>query len=272
MSLYVVGIGPGNREGMTQEAFDVLAGCGVIIGYTVYVGLVREYFPEKEYETTPMKQETERCRMALERAASGQDVAVVCSGDSGVYGMAGLIYEMKEKMAREEAELSCEKEDAGEKRGEQEAGKEMRSAADVDIRVISGVTAANSGAALLGAPLSHDFAVISLSDLLTPLDLIRKRLRCAAMSDMAICLYNPSSKKRGDYLRMACDIILEYQSPETVCGFVRNIGREGQEIRIMNLSQLRETQTDMFTTVYIGNSATRRVDGKMVTPRGYRME
>lgn len=251
MSLYVVGIGPGNREGMTQEAFDVLAGCGVIIGYTVYVGLVREYFPEKEYETTPMKQETERCRMALERAASGQDVAVVCSGDSGVYGMAGLIYELKEKMAREE---------------------ETRSVADVDIRVISGVTAANSGAALLGAPLSHDFAVISLSDLLTPLDLIRKRLRCAAMSDMAICLYNPSSKKRGDYLRMACDIILEYQSPETVCGFVRNIGREGQEIRIMNLSQLREAQTDMFTTVYIGNSATRRVDGKMVTPRGYRME
>lgn len=263
MSLYVVGIGPGNREGMTQEAFTALERCSVIIGYTVYVRLVQEYFPEKEYETTPMKQETQRCRMALERAASGQDVAVVCSGDAGVYGMAGLLYQMKEKMSGEEKEASC---------GEKGSGEEPRCISAVEIKVISGVTAANSGAALLGAPLSHDFAVISLSDLLTPLDLIKKRLRCAAMADMVICLYNPSSKKRGDYLRMACDLILAYQSPETVCGFVRNIGREGQEIQVMSLSQLRETKTDMFTTVYIGNSSTKLIDGRMVTPRGYRME
>lgn len=263
MSLYVVGIGPGNREGMTQEALAVLEKCGVIIGYTVYVRLVREYFPEKEYETTPMKCETERCRMALERASRGQDVAVVCSGDAGVYGMAGLLYQMKEKMMREAEEMSD---------GAKVRGMEGRFASDVEIRVICGVTAANSGAALLGAPLSHDFAVISLSDLLTPLDLIKRRLACAAMADMVICLYNPSSKKRADYLRMACDVVLEYQSPETVCGFVRNIGREGQETQVMSLSQLREAQTDMFTTVYIGNSATKLIDGKMVTPRGYRIE
>lgn len=267
MSLYIVGIGPGSLEGMTKEAETVLQKCSVIVGYTVYTELVRTHFPDKEYITTPMKQETKRCCLALECAAQGRETAVICSGDAGIYGMAGLLYQMKEKLlwdetARHEAD------------GIPEADRisEVDGISRVDICVIPGVTAASSGAALLGAPLSHDFAVISLSDLLTPLDLIKKRIRCAAMSDMVICLYNPSSKKRGDYLRMACDMILEYQAPETVCGLARNISREGQEIRIMHLSELRDVQTDMFTTVYIGNSTTMLLSGKMVTPRGYRVE
>lgn len=243
MSLYVVGIGPGRIEGMTLEARAILEECRIIAGYTVYTELLKAYFPEKEYYSTPMKQETERCRWALERAAEGYQVAVVCSGDPGVYGMAGLLCQLQ-------------------------AG--METAAAVEIRVIAGVTAANSGAALLGAPLTHDFAVISLSDLLTPLATIQKRLRCAAMSDMVICLYNPSSKKRAGYLKMACDIVLEYQKPDTVCGYVKNIGREEETVCMLPLVQLRDAQVDMFTTVYIGNSSTMRIAGKMVTPRGYR--
>jgi precorrin-3B C17-methyltransferase len=140
----------------------------------------------------------------------------------------------------------------------------------VDIEVVSGVTAAISGGAVLGSPMTHDFAVISLSDLLTPMEKIVKRLRCAAEGDFAIALYNPSSKKRADYLQKACDILLEYRSGDTVCGIVRNIGREGQESRVLTLDELRNTQVDMFTTVFIGNSETKNIGGKMVTPRGYR--
>ena len=128
------------------------------------------------------------------------------------------------------------------------------------------------GGALLGAPLSHDFLTVSLSDLLTPLEVIKKRIRCAAQSDTVICIYNPSSRKRGDYLRMACEIALEYLSPDTVCGYVKNIGREGEEAAVLTLEELRDTQVDMFTTVFIGNSHTRNIHGKMVTPRGYRLE
>lgn len=242
MSLYVVGIGPGSKEGMTAEAADILSGCDIIVGYTGYTELLKPYFPEKEYYSTPMRQETDRCRWALARAAAGDAVAVVCSGDAGIYGMAGLLYQLQ-------------------------AGREK--AEGVEIHVIPGVTAANSGAARLGAPLAHDFAVISLSDLLTPLTVIQSRVRCAAMGDMVICLYNPSSRKRSEHLRMACDIILEYQSPKTVCGYVRNIGRDGEEVCLLSLEQLRDKQVDMFTTVYIGNSTTTELDGKMVTPRGY---
>jgi len=142
--------------------------------------------------------------------------------------------------------------------------------ADLEIQVIPGVTAALSGGALLGAPLGHDFAVISLSDLLTPMELIEERLRRSAQADMILCIYNPSSKKRADYLKWACEIVMEYKSPETVCGFVRNISRDEEEMEILSLEQLRDAQVDMFTTVYIGNSNTQNIGGKMVTPRGYR--
>ena len=239
--LYVVGIGPGNFEQMTVEAQKALEQSDVIVGYTVYVDLLREHFPDKQFLTTPMRQEVERCRMAFEEAGQGKTVAMVCSGDAGVYGMSGLILELQQEYPE------CE------------------------VEVVSGVTAALAGGAVLGAPLMHDFAVISLSDLLTPWEKIETRLRCAAEADFSICIYNPSSKKRADYLKRACDIILGQTKEERVCGIVSNIGREGQRARVLMLSELRDTRVDMFTTVFIGNSQTKRIGERMVTPRGYRI-
>lgn len=225
---------------MIIKAERALRECELIAGYTVYADLVREHFPEKEFLTTPMKQEAKRCRMALGEADKGRCVAMVCSGDGGVYGMAGLICQMAAEFP------------------------------EVEIEIIPGVTAALSGGAVLGAPLGHDFAVISLSDLLTPMDVIERRLTCAAEGDFAICIYNPSSRKRADYLRRACEILLKYKAEDTVCGLVRNIGRDGETVKIMTLARLKDEETDMFTTVFIGNSNTREISGRMVTPRGYR--
>lgn len=238
--LYAVGIGPGSWERMTEEAQGILLSAETIAGYSVYVELLQQALGDKEYLTTPMRQEKERCHMALLAAASGKKTAMVCSGDAGVYGMAGLLYEI--------------------------AAKEFP---QVEIRVVAGVTAALSGAALLGAPVGHDFAVISLSDLLTPWETIERRLRASASADFSICLYNPSSRKRRDYLKRACQIAMEYQAPETVCGYAKNVGREGEYVRILSLAELMEEETDMFTTVFIGNSQTKRIGGAMVTPRGY---
>jgi len=240
MKIYVVGIGAGSADGMTFEARNVLEKADVIVGYTVCAELVKKLFPEKEYFVSAMKQEAERCRKAVEMAADGRNVAVVCSGDAGVYGMASLVYEIA-------------------------AGYE-----NVEVSVVAGVSAMLSGGALVGAPLGHDFAVISLSDLLTPWEKIEKRLECAAEADFAICLYNPSSKKRHDYLQKACDLMMKYKSPDTICGTVSNIAREGEEAHVMTLKELRDTQVDMFTTVFIGNSQTKEISNKMVTPRGYR--
>ena len=237
--LYVVGIGPGAAEQMTVKALRVLESCEVIAGYGVYVDLVKPMLPEKEYLVTPMRKEAERCRMAIDCALAGKTVAMISSGDAGVYGMAGLIYELA-------------------------AGK------DLEIEVVPGVTAALSGGAVLGAPLTHDFAVISLSDALTPWEKIEKRLACAAEADLAIAIYNPASHRRPYFLKRACEILLRHISPETVCGLVKNIGREGEEYKVMTLSELENTPVDMFTTVFIGNRQTKLVDGKMVTPRGYR--
>ena len=238
--LYVVGIGPGAYEKMTIEAAEALKNSDVIIGYTVYVDLVKEHFAGKEFLTTPMKKEVERCKMAFEEAMKGKTVSMICSGDAGVYGMAGLMYEVG--MNYPEVELS----------------------------VIAGVTAATGGAAVLGAPLIHDFCLISLSDLLTPWEKIETRLLDAAHGDFVICLYNPSSKKRHDYLQKACDLMLKYKSEETVCGIVGNIGRDGESETVMTLKELRDTQVDMLTTVFVGNSRTKNINGKMVTPRGYK--
>lgn len=239
--LYVVGIGPGAYEDMTVKAINTLENCDIIVGYNVYVDLVKEHFPQKEFLTTPMRKEVERCRMALEQAKSGKVTAMICSGDAGVYGMSGLMLEL---------------------------GMEYPT---VDVEIIPGVTAALSGGAVLGAPLMHDFAVISLSDLMTPWETIEKRLQAAAEADLAICLYNPSSKKRADYLKKACDIMLQSKSPKTICGTVSRIGREGEQMELYSLAELKEIQTDMFTTVFIGNSATKVINGKMVTPRGYQI-
>lgn len=242
--IYVVGIGPGEYESMTIRAERVLKQCDVIIGYTVYVKLVEEYFPGKEFMTTPMRQEKERCLIAFEEAKKGKDVAMICSGDAGVYGMAGLILEIGERFP------------------------------EISVEIVPGITAASSGGAVLGAPLMHDFAVISLSDLLTPWDQIEQRLRRAAEADFSICIYNPSSRKRADHLSRACGILMEYRSPETICGVVRNIGRCGQEKKVLTLQELSCYKADMFTTVFIGNSRTKRLAGEdewMVTPRGYRL-
>ena len=237
--LYVVGIGPGKFEGMTYEAVRALEVSDVIVGYTVYVDLVKDHCPDKAYLTTPMRREVERVELALKEAAQGKTVAMVCSGDAGVYGMSGLCEELAVNYP------------------------------GVSVKTIPGVSAVLSGAALLGAPLMHDFAVVSLSDLMTPWATIEKRLRAAAAADFVLCLYNPSSHKRKDYLARACDIVLEAASPETVCGVAQNIGREGESTRIMTLRELRDTPVDMFSTVFIGNSQTRVVGGRMVTPRGY---
>ena len=238
--IYVVGIGPGNYEEMTLRAANALNASDVIIGYTVYVDLVKEHFAEKEFLTTPMKKEVDRCVMAFEEAKKGKVVSMICSGDAGVYGMAGLMYQV---------------------------GADYP---EVELEIISGTTAATAGAAVLGAPLIHDFCLISLSDLLTPCEKIESRLLHAAEADFVICLYNPSSRKRHDYLQKACDLMLRYKAEDTVCGLVGNIGREGEHSQILTLKELRDTQVDMFTTVFIGNSQTRNLNGKMVTPRGYK--
>lgn len=239
--VYVVGMGPGSREQMTIQAYEILERCDTIVGYTVYADLLKQEFPDKRFLTTPMRREAERCRMAFEEALNGHQVAMVCSGDAGVYGMSGLMLELAPEYP------GCQ------------------------VKVAAGVTAALAGGAVLGAPLMHDFAVISLSDLLTPWERIEKRLRCAAEADFAICIYNPSSKKRADYLRRACDILLEKMEEDRVCGVVSQIGREGEAWRIMTLKELREYQADMFTTVFVGNSQTKQVGGRMVTPRGYQL-
>lgn len=237
--LVVVGLGPGGAQDMSGRARKAVESCDLIAGYTVYVDLLRDEFPDKEIVTTPMRKEVERCRVALDEAVAGRAVAMLCSGDPGVYGMAGLIYEL------------------------------AREYPPVAIEVIPGVSAANGGAAVLGAPLMHDYCVISLSDLLTPWEKIEKRLAAAADADFVMALYNPSSHKRPDYLQRACDILLAHKDPATVCGTVRNIGREGEEAHVMTLAELRDTPVDMFTTVFIGNSQTMELDGRMVTPRGY---
>ena len=237
--LYIVGIGPGKKEGMTLEAAEALRRSDCIVGYHVYTQLVQADYPEKEYYTTPMTKEVDRCREALALADKGKIVSLICSGDAGVYGMSGLVLQLHEEYP------------------------------DVEVQVVAGVTAALAGAAVLGAPLIHDFALISLSDLLTPWEKIEKRLTLAAEADFSIVLYNPSSKKRHDYLQKACDLILKYQSPETVCGLVENIGREGERAKVLTLAELREENVNMFTTVFIGNSQTQNIGGKMVTPRGY---
>lgn len=238
MKLYVVGIGPGNIEGMTAQAKSALEKSEVIFGYTAYIELVKPHFAGKEYIATPMRSELERCRMALE-AAREQNVAMVCSGDAGVYGMAGPLYEL------------CENEP------------------QVDLEVIAGVTAAQSGAALVGAPLMRDYAVISLSDLLVDWGGIEKRLKAAAMGDFATVLYNAGSHRRKEALRKACDIMLEHKGADTVCAVAESIGREGEGYEILTLSALREKEVSMNCTVFIGTSQTVLINQKMVEKRGY---
>lgn len=237
----IVGIGPGGYDDMTIRAVNAIKNADVVTGYRLYVELVQELIGDKETFCTEMRGEVERCQKAAEYAISGKNVALISSGDAGVYGMAGLMLKILEDHP------------------------------EIETEIIPGVSACQSGGAVLGAPLVHDFAVISLSDLLTPWSLIEKRLEAAASADFVIVLYNPGSHKRRDYLRKACNTVLKYKSPDTICGLVKNISRDGEEHSIITLDRLKDTPVDMLTTIFIGNSQTTVINGKMVTPRGYQL-
>jgi precorrin-3B C17-methyltransferase len=240
--LIVIGFGPGDRGNMTFRAADAVREADVIYGYEVYTDLLIEFFPEKEFRPSKMLKEVERCTDAIQEAEKGRTVAVVSSGDSGIYGMAGIVYQIADE------------------RG-----------SDIDIDVIPGITAASAAASRLGAPLMHDLAIISLSDLLTPFDLIMKRVECAGEGDMIVCLYNPKSKKRVDHIGKAADILMRFRKGDTPAGIARNIGRAEESITITTLDRLRYENIDMFSTVIIGNSQTYVSGGRMITPRGYRI-
>lgn len=238
--LYVVGFGPGGYEHMTAKAIEVIRKADVVTGYTTYVNILKEYFPDKQYLATPMMQEVKRCEMAVEEAKKDQVVAMVSSGDSGIYGMAGIIYQVAEEKQ-----------------------------ADIEIETVPGVTAASAAASVLGAPLMHDFAVISLSDLMTPLELIMKRVDCAGQGDLIVCLYNPKSRKRTGYVEQAADILMKYRKKETPVGIVRNAGRKEESACVTTLEGLKDAEIDMFSVVIIGNSQTYVRGERMITPRGY---
>ena len=238
--LFVVGFGPGSKGDMTLRAINAIEKADVVIGYTTYTDILKEYFPDKRYKATGMMREVERCKLAIEEAGKGQTIAMVSSGDSGIYGMAGIIYQMADEMN-----------------------------SDIEIETIPGVTAASSAASILGAPLMHDTAIISLSDLMTPYDLIMKRIDRASDGDMIIALYNPKSKKRTDHLQKAVEIIGKYRSPKTPVGIVRNAGRKDETMTITELGKIDHDEVDMFCIVIIGNSQTYVSNGRMITPRGY---
>lgn len=240
--LHVVGFGPGDKEHMTLKAVEVIENADVVTGYTTYVDILREYFPHKEYKATGMMGEIDRCRMAIADAMTGRAVAMVSSGDSGIYGMAGIAYQIAEEMG-----------------------------ADIEIEIVPGITAASTAASVLGAPLMHDLAIISLSDLMTPLELILKRIECAGEGDMIVCIYNPKSKKRTDHLTRAANVLMRYRSADTPTGIVRNAGRRGERKTITTLGELKDADVDMLSTVIVGNSQTYVSHGVMITPRGYRI-
>lgn len=241
-TLYVVGLGPGDTAYLTPAARSAIERSDVVSGYKTYLDLIPELLPGKETFSTGMRQETERCREALRRAAAGTTVALVCSGDAGIYGMAGLVLELQQ----------------------------VEGPADVNVEVVPGLSAVQAAAARLGAPLMHDFAVISLSDLLTPWESITRRLEAAASADFVIALYNPKSRGRVTQIEIAREILLQHRQADTPVGIVRNAMRSGEEIEVSTLADFTDCRIDMFSLVIIGNTTTFVDDlGRMVTPRGY---
>lgn len=236
--IYVVGLGPGNHEHMSYKAMEVIKSVDVVVGYKTYIELIRELISDKEIVISGMKKEVDRCNQVLEIATTGKNVALVSSGDAGVYGMAGIMLEMNE---------------------------------DFDIEIVPGITSANASASSLGAPLMHDFCVISLSDLLTDWELIKKRIECAAIGDFVTAIYNPRSKGRQTQIVEARDIFMKHKSKDTVVGIVENAKREGENVTITTLENMLDYEINMFTTVIVGNSNTFEKEGKMVTPRGYKV-
>jgi precorrin-3B C17-methyltransferase len=247
----VVSLGPGFPEHLTPAARTALDEAQVVLGYSTYIDLIRPLLREQEVVVSGMKAEVQRCREAVDRAAAGQRVVLVSSGDAGIYGMAGLVLEICRELSLKVAPP--------------EAG----GAVDFHLEVIPGVPALAAGAALLGAPLMHDFAVVSLSDLLTPWETIEKRLTAAAQADFVIVLYNPKSKKRDWQLAAVRDLLLQFRGPSTPVGIVSRAMREGQEVAVATLADLLEYPVDMQTIVMVGNSQTFAYGPYMVTPRGY---
>ncbi len=244
--LDIVGIGPGGPGWMVQPAIDSIKEAEVVIGYTTYIELVRPLLSsDQAVFSTGMRKEIDRCRLAVEHAINGNKVALVCSGDPGIYGLSGLAFELMEK---------------------------FHGANAVRINVIPGISALNACSSLLGAPLIHDFAVISLSDLLTPWDRITRRIEAAAMADFVIVFYNPRSKRRQDHLKEAVNIIRGYRSDHTPAGVVRRAMRHGQSTEVTTLSRINSLYIDMQSTVIIGNSESYIWNGKIITPRGYRID
>lgn len=234
--LYVVGIGPGGREHMTYKAVEVIKKCDVIVGYTPYIEYLGDLVEGKKLFSTGMKGEVERCRAAIELVKEGKNTAIISTGDAGLYGMAGPILELAE---------------------------------GIKVEIVPGVTAAFSAAAELGAPIMHDYASISLSDLLTPWEVIEKRVEKAAEADFIISIYNPRSKGRKDHLQNVIERILNHRHGKTPVGIVKNSGREEREITVTTLDEIDYTKVDMLCVLIIGNSNTYVKDGRIVTPRGY---
>lgn len=238
--IYVIGIGPGSKEMMTIQAIEAMKDSEVIVGYKTYINLITEFIEDKEVVQNGMRQEIDRCKQAVEIAKQGKKVAVISSGDAGIYGMAGLILELVTQEER-----------------------------DIKVEVVPGVTASIGAAAILGAPIMHDFCHISLSDLLTPWEVIEKRLKLAAEADFVICLYNPRSKGRSEHLSRAFEIMSEFKDEKTPVGIVKDVGREKEEKFICTFDTMDFERVDMTTMVIIGNKATFIHDDLMITPRGY---
>jgi len=240
----VVGLGPGSLEEMTPKALKAIEQAEVVAGYTTYIKLIQSLLKDKEVIGTGMMQEVDRCKLAVETAAKGKDTVMVSSGDSGVYGMAGLILEIVLQYPEDTRP---------------------------EVEVIAGLSAVNAAASVLGAPVMHDFAVISLSDWLTPWDLIRKRADLAAQGDFVIALYNPKSKTRVKNIEEIQEILLKHKSPDTPVGIVNSASREAESKTISTLKDFTKEKIDMFSIVIIGNSKTYIKDGFMITPRGYKV-
>lgn len=241
--LFIVSLGPGDSQYLAPIAKEALLQSEIVVGYRTYMQLIDPILLEgKEALSTGMTDEIRRCQMAIAKAMEGKNTAVVSSGDAGVYGMAGLVLELL---------------------AEDPLGEE------VTVEVIPGIPALTAAGALLGAPLMHDFSVISLSDLMTPWEVIQSRVEAAAKADFVIVIYNPRSKKRNWQLELALDLIRKYRDPETPVGMVRNAMRESQSVRISELAKLDPSEVDMLSILVVGNSQTRVIRDKMVTPRGY---
>jgi len=238
--IYVIGMGPGNLDHMSPVALEAIENSDRIIGYKTYIELVETLIKDKKVEDSGMKREVERCESVIKYALEGENVALISSGDAGVYGMAGILLELVQKSEKE-----------------------------IDVEIVPGITAANAAAACLGAPLMHDYVTISLSDLLTDWELIKKRIHASGQGDFVVCIYNPKSKGRPKHIETAREILLEYKKGDTPVGIVRNAKRKGQEVVITDLDHMLEHEINMFTMVIIGNSNTYASGGKMITPRGY---